>query len=55
MKFVSTVMAMMMLIATASLTPAAAAEPGTCGKGKIWDADQAKCVPKPKSTGSNAG
>jgi hypothetical protein len=48
-------MAMLMVLAMATVTPATAAEAGTCGKGQVWDADQGKCVPKPKSTGSNAG
>lgn len=35
--------------------PASAAGPGSCGKGKVWDADQNKCVPKPRSSGSGSG
>jgi hypothetical protein len=37
------------------LTLDATAAPGSCGRGKVWDADQNKCVPKPRGSGSHSG
>lgn len=41
------------LILALGLSDAAfAAGPGQCGKGKIWDDNAQRCVPKPRSGGS---
>ena len=32
---------------------AVVAAPGSCGRGKVWDADAQKCVPKPRGSGSH--
>lgn len=46
--------AMLLAAAAGSVTPVMAEGPGTCGRGKVWDADARKCVPKPRSSGSGS-
>lgn len=56
MKRILNIFGLLALLAAASMVPALAADgPGSCGKGKIWDADQNKCVAKPARPGSHAG
>jgi hypothetical protein len=44
------------VVLAALVMPVAAADgPGSCGKGEVWDADQGKCVSKPRGSGSGAG
>ncbi len=35
-------------------TASVMAASGTCGRGKVWDADAKKCVPKPRGSGSGS-
>ncbi|MGQ0671437.1 MAG: hypothetical protein ACT4N2_00960 [Hyphomicrobium sp.] len=50
----SLLIAGLLAAAGAVAAPAMAEGPGTCGRGKIWDADARKCVPKPRSSGSGS-
>jgi hypothetical protein len=49
------ILAAALIAVTAGVTagPSLAAS-GSCGKGKVWDADQKKCVPRPRGSGSHA-
>ena len=39
---------------TAATSAAVMAASGSCGRGKVWDTDAKKCVPKPRGSGSGS-
>ncbi len=54
MNSITKVLILGVALGLAAAAPAAGGS-GSCGKGKIWDADQGKCIKKPRRPGSDSG
>ena len=52
--FKAVLIAVVLTVVGALMTPVMAGGPGTCGRGKVWDPEARKCVPKPRSSGSGS-